>query len=386
MTHFFEKTIVDAKDIYTEYLINVIQPLIYEGFHSIYEKAVALEKTYTDASKIDPNVKSPGILILFQHFLLGVDKLNDGLVDDESKRMRDNSRCADIFDDLIKAVVKSHIIVLTYTASRKKCKIVNEKLHEKVETKTFVHKCYVECARIFYDHSALFWHEFTNSELKENQRIIYQLIKVGIKNAIKRSLPMKSILEEYLKNDYVDENDENLEDNYMKAKDLIKRDLYGGDNDDNGGGIMKIMDSESSIDNNMLRLERDVDDISALVYGRKILDTLDGTVNSPKQKDMVELSPVPLPVPPQVTQVDAIVVTAPIVLPAPVADVIKSDKMENFFKGGNKRVAKTNVLLDAIAAARVESKKDETKNEINIVKKKTNINDADNYFDEMLNN
>ena len=120
MTHYFEKTIVEAKDIYTEYLINVIQPLIYEGFHSIYEKAVTLEKTYTDASKIDPNVKNPGVLILFQHFLLGIDKLNDGLIDEESKRIRDNSRCADIFDDLIKAVVKSHIIVLTYTASKKK--------------------------------------------------------------------------------------------------------------------------------------------------------------------------------------------------------------------------------------------------------------------------
>ena len=224
------------------------------------------------------------------------------------------------------------------------------------------------------------------------------MVKIGIKNAIKRSLPMKSILEEYLKNDYIDENEENMEDDYIRAKDLIRRDLHGGDNDD--GGIMKIIDSESSMDNNMLKLERDVDDISALVYGRKLMDTLDGTANTSQQKEDNILKPMenikpsishqPSQLPEQIQP------TQPVypALPIPHDDPVKSDKsdkakpeqIEHFLKGGNKRASKTNVLLDAIAAAKVESKKDEAKNEINIVKKKANINDVDNYFDEMINN
>lgn len=384
MTHFFEKTIVEAKDIYTEYLINVLQPLIYEGFNSIYEKAVGLEKTYTDASKVDANVKNPGVLILFQHFLLGIDKLNDNLIEEESKRMRDNSRCADIFDDLIKAVIKSHIIVLTYTASGKRCKIVAEKLHEKVETKIFIHKCYVECARIFYDHPTLFWHEFSNSELKENQRIIYQLVKIGIKNAIKRTLPMKSILEEYLKNDYVEESENT--DGYMKVKDLLRRDLEGGNKDD--GGIMKILDSESSMDNNILKLEKDVDDISALVYNRHIMDTLDGT-NSPekeleKQEQKVIDNPIIVEMPtqnPVETKNDNIEKPIVPVTPAPI-------KMEK-----TKLSSKGSILFNAINLAKqnaknetMEQENESEHNEINVVKRKGNIEELDNYYDEVLNN
>jgi FtsZ-interacting cell division protein ZipA len=180
----------------------------------------------------------------------------------------------------------------------------------------------------------------------------------------------------------------------MRARDLIRRDLHGDDNDD--GGIMKIIDSDSSMDNNMLKLEHDVNDISALVYGRKLMDTLDGTANTPEQKEDNILKPVedikPLvqqPIQPvQPTQHVSPVQTAPLV---PQDDHVKSDKakpeqIENFLKGGNKRASKTNVLLDALAVAKAASKKDEAKNEINIVKKKANINDADNYFDEMLNN
>jgi len=271
MTYYFEKTIVDAKDIYTNYLVDTLTPLLYEGFYSIYEKARSLENTYIQASKIDPDVKNPGVLVLFQHFLIGVDKLSDNMIDEETKRIRDNSKCSDIFDQLIKAVMKSHIIVLTYTASGQKCKLVTEKMHEKIESKYFIHKCYVECARLFYDHSALFWHEFSNSELKDNQRIIYQLTKIGIKNAIKRCLPMKELLETYLNNDYVEEESANSENEYVKVKDLLQ---HNNKRDD--GGIMKIINTTESESEDITKLETNVNDLSSLIFNRNIYDTLDG--------------------------------------------------------------------------------------------------------------
>jgi hypothetical protein len=289
MTHYFEKTIVDVKDIYTNYLITTLTPLLYEGFYSIYEKAKSLERTYIQAEAIDPTIKNPGVLTLFQHFLVNVDKLNDNLINDETKRIRDNSKCADIFDNLIKAVIKSHIIVLTYTTSKKTCKIVNEKLHEKIETKAFIHKCYVECARLFYDHSGLFWDGFKNgdgemdtNQIKDNQRIIYQLTKIGVKNAIKRCLPMKEILEVYLNNDY--ENEPESDNEYVKVKDLLERDTNKKNND--SGGIMKIIDSsESSMSENMNKLETNVDDLSALIFNRNIYDTMDGKLISSDKCD-----------------------------------------------------------------------------------------------------
>jgi glutaredoxin len=222
MSHYFEKTIVDAKDIYTDYLLNIISPLLYHGLKSVYDRATAEEKKYAEGEKIDPSIKNPGVIVLFQYFLRELEIMNDEMIEQETGRFRDSSGCADIFDDLIKAVIKSHIIVLTFNASGKSCKVVKDKLHEKVEPKSFIHKCYLECSRIFFDHPRLFFHEFPINERKDNERIIYQLVKVGIKNGIKRCLPMKAILEEYLKHDYLESTDDDPNVEYMKVKDLLK--------------------------------------------------------------------------------------------------------------------------------------------------------------------
>jgi hypothetical protein len=268
MSHYFEKTIVDAKDIYTNYLINMLSPLFYHGLKSMYDKAIEIEQKYIEAAKRDPNLVNPGSIVLFQHFLMELEKINDSQLEEETKRFRDNSGSADIFDDLIKAVIKSNIIVLTYTASNKSCKIIKEKLHEKIDPKTFIHKCYMECVKMFFDHPMLFFHKLQSNELKDNQRIIYQLIKLCIKNGINRCLPMKDILNEYLSHDYVEDEDE-----YINVKDMLKRDLENRVDD---GGIMQILNSDSSSYPESKIKIRNIDDITALVYNRKIDDTLDG--------------------------------------------------------------------------------------------------------------
>ncbi len=282
MAHYYEKTIVDSKDIYTEYLLNVLTPLLYEGIFSLYEKAQLFEKKYAEECKKNPSTKNPGVIVLFQHFLCEMSKLNDNLIVDEATRIKDNSKCADIFDDLIKAVIKSHIIVLTYTASRKTSAIVNEKFHEKIETKTFVHACYLECSRLFYDHPMLFWHDFKSHELKENQRIIYQLIKIGIKNAIKRSLPMKEILDEFLRHDYIDNVNQN---SYVNVRDMLQTEFNKMNNDESGK--TKIVEStESAIDSKFININDDEgrNDLSKLIYGKNTFDTIQSDKNQQPEK------------------------------------------------------------------------------------------------------
>lgn len=266
MTHYFEKTIVESKDIYTDYLITTLSPLLYEGYQSLYTTALELEKKFIKASLVDPKVENPGVLVLFQHLLLGINNVSDAKIDAEYKRIRDNSRCADIFDNLIKAVIKSHIILLTYTASGKRCKIVEEKIHEKIEPRFFLHKCYIECSRIFYDHPQLFWHGYANNEIKENQRRIYQITKIGIRNAIRQCLPMKDILETYLNNDYVGEM--SARDRYENAKMLINNELEQN----------KRLESSTHIEDNFFISEHNDDNdekIDDLIFKRQVLDTLE---------------------------------------------------------------------------------------------------------------
>jgi hypothetical protein len=282
MSYYFEKPIVDTKEIFTRFLVGSLSPLLYEGFCSIYEKALKIEQTYIEGAKLDSSVENPGVLKIFMFLLTGVNKMSDNMIEHETTRIRDNSKCADIFDDLIQSVIKAHIIVLTYNASGKRCKILNEEHHKKVTSKIFIHKCYCECARIFHDHATLFWHGFGNHELKENQRIIFQLVKVGIYNAIDHSLPMKEILASYLSNDYVDDNPEQHGD-YINVKDMINRDLYPESRDE--GGVRKILDEESSIINHNFSFKDD-EDLEALIFGRNAQQTIDDKTSEKKQDIM----------------------------------------------------------------------------------------------------
>jgi len=390
MSHYFEKTIVDAKDIYTDYLLNVFSPLVYYGLKSVYDRAIAEEKKYVEGAKLDPSIKNPGVIVLFQYFLRELETMNDEMISQETSRFRDSSGCADIFDNLIKAVIKSHIIVLTFNASGKTCRVVKDKLHEKVEPKTFVHKCYLECSRIFFDHPRLFFHEFPINERKDNERIIYQLVKVGIKNGIKRCLPMKAILDEYLKHDYLESTDDDPNAEYMKVKDLLKRDIEGGGLMDDGG-MKKIVDSsDMSLNNDFGKLEQNVDDIETLIYGRHVEDHTFDIKNSSSEKKKV-VQPVAEQV---VAQIDDLRIEKS---PAKI-DIKQSshreeirDPFENIkrTKGGK---MKDNILEDAIMAVKNESSKEKQNNvnheeEISIVKSKVNrVSNADNFYDEAIKN
>jgi hypothetical protein len=242
MSHYYEKNIVDAKDIYTTYLTNVLTPLFYNELRIIYENAMKVELEYIEGEKINCKNVNPGVIILFQILLSDWIKT---ISDSEVARYKTNSNCADIFDDLIKAVMKSNIIVLTYTTSKKTCKIVKEKLYEKITTLQFIKQCITECIKIFFDHPLLFYHKFPNNELKDNQKTIYYLIKICIKNAIYSCIPMKEVLYEYLNNDYKEPEKPDI-------RKMIYHDIY--DNDE--GDIRKILESDN-------------DNLDSLIFDRK---------------------------------------------------------------------------------------------------------------------
>ena len=250
MTHYYEKNIVDIKNEYTEYLITILTPFLYQGFQSMYNTAIKEDQSHTNLAKSNPNIKSLGVLIYFQYYLKDVQKLNANIIEKETKRMRLLSKCPDIFDDLIKSVIKSHIVLLTYTSSGKKCRIVNEKHHQKINTNDFIHGVYIECAKIFYEYPELFWHNVKSNEKKYNQRTIIQLIKSGIINTIRNVLPMKSIIQEYLKNDYMDGLNSNSASNsrYENIKSMIERDA-----NPNYTGYENIMESDGEISNEYMQ-------------------------------------------------------------------------------------------------------------------------------------
>ena len=247
MTHFYERNIVEIKTLYTSFLINIITPLIYEGIKSVYNNALSVENKFIEKGKTDPNIENPGILKIFQLCLKDIPTLNQYEIDNETSRIKEKSKCSEWFDDLIKAVVKSHIILLTYNASGKTCKTVKDKHHETIKTSDFIHKCYIECARIFYNYPEIFYHKYSTLDIKRNQREAQEMIKTSINEAIKKMLPIKLILQEYLSNDYLRDVEENIdnhmtESQYTNMGNLVKRDLNQNIED---GNIVNVFDDGS---------------------------------------------------------------------------------------------------------------------------------------------
>jgi hypothetical protein len=227
--HHYEKNIVEIKNEYTTNLINIMRPYIYEGFTAIYLQADKLERDYAEKEKTNPKIRNPGVFKIFQMLLRDVPNLNDNYIEEETKRIKERDKCSEYFDDLVRSVVKSFIVLLTYNASDKKCKIVNEKYHESTNIRSFVHKCYIQCAQIFFNNPELFWHKFSPLEIKRNQREAYNLISEGIIEAIRKMLPIRLILEEYLSKDYIEseKSGENKNNKNGSVKNSVRRDLFG---------------------------------------------------------------------------------------------------------------------------------------------------------------
>lgn len=224
MTHFYERNIVEIKTEYMVYLTDVLVPLIYEGIQSTYNYATEQCDKLEGLSRENPNIKNPGVIKIFQSCLKEIPSLSANAIEIETKRIKEFSRCSEWFDDLVKAVVKSYIVLLTYNASGKTCKLVNEKYHEKINVNEFIHKCYIECSVTFFNNPELFWTGHNKETMQTCKSMSYKYIKQSIIDAIHKMLPIKAILQEYLSNDYVVEHIHKHRDEREHVRNLLTSD------------------------------------------------------------------------------------------------------------------------------------------------------------------
>lgn len=194
--------LVDVKQEYTIQLIQLLYLQIYSGIKSIYDAA----REYCEQSK-DNN-----ILKRFQQLLAGVPKWNTDKIQEEFKRIEKNTDC-DWLEDLLTAVFVSHTKVLTAIQIKNNGK---KTIQLNVpEGPYFIHKCYIEVAREFWKRPFLMSHQLSNIDLQRNLAESEKVIRECIHETVRRMLPVRSILKEYLGNDYKDEeiNDEDITSN-----------------------------------------------------------------------------------------------------------------------------------------------------------------------------
>ena len=218
--------IVDAKSEYTKQLINILKGGMYQG----------IKKLFTECKeKCLESGNLTGVLTGFQSKLEEVPKWNQEVILEECERLLTESKC-DWLEDLITAVFVSHTRVLTSINFSKNKKQINLKIPK---TDHFIHQCYIDIARIFYKVPYLMDDTTGRYEYQRNRNEAENLIEKSIETTIRKQLPVKHILQEYLGNDYLANNEQEtltnkevkdeptpkLSDLSMDIKELVKTEI-----------------------------------------------------------------------------------------------------------------------------------------------------------------
>ena len=211
--------LVDAKEEYTKQLISILKSCIYQGIKSIY----------MDAKDICYQDNAPdNVLMVFQDLLGRIPKWSQDIITKEYDRISSVSKC-DYIDDLLKVVYVTHIKVLTIVHSAQR----NKKISIKVPSGGhFIHLCYIECAREFWKDPYLFSDRVSKYEHQNNMRTSENMISECIAETIRKQLPVRHILKEFLNepDEEIEEEDEDIKDpinkKYLKKLEtVVKKEL-----------------------------------------------------------------------------------------------------------------------------------------------------------------
>jgi len=185
MDDFNVSSLHESKNEWASRLINILTPLIIEGYKSIFNEALQLCKQNNEMDKY---------LMTFQNFISRVPKWNASIIEQEKKRINEKSGCG-YLEDLITCV---HIIQLKILTSiragntQKKINISIPKLDD------FIHKIYINVARKIYKNVYLFEVNIQPLQIQKNQRELEIIVQECILNTIRDSIPVETILKAYM--------------------------------------------------------------------------------------------------------------------------------------------------------------------------------------------
>ena len=175
----------EAQNEYSARLINTLTPFIRQGIQSIFNEAYKL---------CDENDEREKYLMTFQNFLSRVSKWNNSLVEKETERIINESKCS-YLEDLLTCVHVTQLKVLTSVRVGQKQKKIDLDVPK---LSVFIHRVYIETSRKIYKNVYLFDLKATPLNHQKNMRECELIIKECILNVIRESIPIEKILRSYI--------------------------------------------------------------------------------------------------------------------------------------------------------------------------------------------
>ena len=175
-----------AKIEYTKQLVDVLYMNMYDGICSIYEDSKQLTRKMTSMTPV----------VAFRSLLEKVPKWNSDIIEQETDRIIETSKC-DWLDDLLTAVFISHTRILMSIGPNQNFNKINVIIPK---TTTFIHKTYINIAREIWKNPYLFNENVLGHEYQRNMRQVEDIIKLTVEDTIRRQLPIKDIFKRTFRN------------------------------------------------------------------------------------------------------------------------------------------------------------------------------------------
>jgi len=203
MDDFSSATLHESRNEWASRLINMLTPVIIDGYRSIFEEALTLCSQNNEMDKY---------LMTFQNFITRIPKWNATIIETERKRICDKTGCV-YLEDLITCV---HIIQLKIlTAMRvgqkqKKIDINIPKLDD------FIHRCYINVARKIYKNVYLFEKNIMPLQIQKHNRELELIVQESILTTIRENIPIESILKAYMDESIEEDISEEIKEQYIE--------------------------------------------------------------------------------------------------------------------------------------------------------------------------
>jgi len=233
MDDFNTNLLSEARNEYSSRLLNILTPLVIQGFRSIFKEAYDL---------CIKNEESTKYLMTFQNFLTRVPKWNQEIINVETDRIIKTSKC-EYLEDILTCVHITQLKILTsirVSSQQKKIEIDIPKISD------FVHRVYIEAARKIYQNVYLFEKNIMPLQQQKNMRECEIIVRECILKVISDSMPIEKILRAYI--DETEEEEiieETVEKPVEEVKELLEKEKETESTEEN-----KTNDETKNLDNN----------------------------------------------------------------------------------------------------------------------------------------
>jgi hypothetical protein len=185
MDDYSVQSLSESKNEWCARLVNIFTPLVNSGFQSIFNESWKL---------CEDNDEEDKYLMTYQNFLSRIPKWNASIIEEEKKRIVENSGC-DYLEELITCVHIIQLKALTCVRVGQKQKKIDIDIPSLTD---FVHKIYISTARKLYTNVYLFEKNIMPLQIQKHNREIETIIRECIMETIRESIPVEKVLRVYM--------------------------------------------------------------------------------------------------------------------------------------------------------------------------------------------